>query len=190
MRVIGIAGPSCSGKTTIAQLLADALDAQIISADLTYIRGSDRPLVEGEDGVLYDSFERPELYDHERIAQLLTELSSKDSSTITLLDWETKENYDVEVSAQRPVIIEGFGLYTHERLASLISERYWIDVDITETIRRRLARGGRKSDHAYAQIARAEQKWIEGQKDVPGVIVLDGTKPIDVLFNEVLMHSG
>jgi uridine kinase len=186
MRVIGIAGPSCSGKTTIAQHLARVLNAQLINADLTYIRGSKRPLVKGENGVLYESFERAELYDHARIARALSELATNGTSTIRLLDWETKEHYEVELTADRPIIIEGFALYTHEALTGLIDEKYWIEVSVDESIRRRLGRGGRTSDEAYAQIARSERRWIEDQKHVPGVIVLDGTEPIEALCSRIL----
>lgn len=185
MRVIGIAGPSCSGKTTIAERLARELDAQLVSADLTYIRGSERPIVTGEDGHEYESFERPSLYDTGRIARALEELEKTGRARLVLLDWATKEHYEIELTAERPIVIEGYGIFTDAELASRIDEKHWIDVPVEETIRRRVARGGRKSDLAYAQIARSERLWIEGQREVPGVTVHDGTLPLDEVYGRI-----
>ena len=185
MHVIGIAGPSCSGKTTIAQRLTRELDAQLVSADLTYILGSDRPVVIGDDGNEYESFERPSLYDTGRIVRALDEIKERGRARLQLLDWSTKEHYELELNAEQPIIIEGFSIYTDEALSARIDEKHWIDVPVEETIRRRLSRGGRKSDLAYAHIAKAERHWVEGQKDVPGVIVHDGTVPLDELCGRI-----
>ena len=186
MRIIGIAGPSCSGKTTIAERLARELDAQLISADLTYIRGSERPIVVGDDGREYDSFERPSLYDLRSIATALAAVERDGTAKLRLLDWATKQHYSIELVRDRPIVIEGFGIFTDPELSARIGEKHWIDVPVEETIRRRSARGGRKSDLAYARIARSERHWIEGQKDVAGVAVHDGTLPIETITDAIL----
>lgn len=59
-RLLAIAGPSCSGKSTIARLLATETGARLLHLDAYWRRGCERPVVNGA-----PSHERPEQYDGE-----------------------------------------------------------------------------------------------------------------------------
>lgn len=56
--LIGISGPSCSGKTTLAREVGRLLGAPVMHLDRYFITEADRPLVDG-----HPSFERPHQYD-------------------------------------------------------------------------------------------------------------------------------
>jgi uridine kinase len=56
--LIGIAGPSCSGKSTVARQVADALSCTLLHLDGRWVSGALKPVVSG-----HRSYERPHQYD-------------------------------------------------------------------------------------------------------------------------------
>jgi chloramphenicol 3-O-phosphotransferase len=172
--IIGIAGPSCSGKTTIARVLAKRMRARLLHLDAFWIRGSAKPLVDG-----HPSFERPEQYDG---AALLRSA--------------------LDASIDGDVVIEGFLLFAYPGILEACASAFLIDVPHEELVRRRLRRGPESSDDVAGagRVAQADRGWIaHGRKEwerygapqagLPGVVVLHHrttTDPVDVWVNGVV----
>lgn len=68
MKVIGLCGPSCSGKSSIAKELAKIISCNVISNDHFYKLGSPKKYVEHE-GKQIRTYERPEFYDGKAVAK-------------------------------------------------------------------------------------------------------------------------
>ena len=173
MVVIGIAGPSCSGKSTVAGLLAGALDAPLLRMDGRYVKGYRRPVVNG-----YESFEQPEQYDAE---SLVRDLDAAQEGTDT-------------------VVTEGFLLFRYPAILARTTHRFYVEVPHAELVRRRKARVAAGGDAVWGPnggnpaadagwLAHGEQEWLAHgacQAQVPGMTVLDGMLPPGVTVEAIL----
>ena len=76
MLVIGIAGPSCSGKSTIASAVAQKLVAPVVCLDYQYDKNAPHMFTDG-----IRTFERPDLYRGNELARIAKELVQDGHST-------------------------------------------------------------------------------------------------------------
>jgi uridine kinase len=185
MIIIGIAGPSSSGKSSIAKLLAKQLDATILCLDEFYKKGYPDIYINHE-GQSIRTFERPEMYDGERMAQVIIELEEKGEVFFQGIPQGKKEYELFHIIKKDFLIVEGFLIYLYPSLLKLINHKYFIDIDEDEIMKRRLARGSLSSDEFFVKIGMKE--WVlfgEQQKHVDGVIVLDGKKSYQELLVDI-----
>lgn len=157
MTIIGIAGPSCSGKTTIAREIAALLGAPVLHLDRHWLQGCDKPVVDG-----HPSYERPHQYDADALAQ----------ETIDAL------------RTSPIVVVEGFLLFGYAWFAENCSPRIFLDVPHERLAARRRARhglavddvpGGRaeEADAGWTAHGRAEwERFGAFQRDLPGMEVV------------------
>ena len=175
--IIGIAGPSCSGKSTVAKEVAEALGAHLLHMDGRWIAGAEKPLVNG-----HPSFERPHQYDP---VSLLAELH------------EARK-------AHRDVVVEGFLLFTYPAVLAELDRLFFLSVDHEELVWRRMARSaaggnatwGAAGNDAVVDVgwlAHGREEWAEfgaGQALLPGVHVLDGHRATSESARELLEAIG
>lgn len=148
MRVIAIAGLSCSGKTTLAQELSRQFDAPVIALDDYYLALSEYTF---EERTAFN-FDAPEIFDHELLAQHLKTLHKGIAVEKPVYDFveftraqETQLVYPAET-----VILEGMYALHWESINALCQERIFLDVDpaicLDRRIRRDTAQRGRTPD--------------------------------------------
>ena len=103
MKIILLCGPSCSGKSTIAKLLVEKLEGNILSLDKFYVVGGEKFYVNYQ-GEFIRTFERQESYDGDGVAHILRflmkgkrvsyqelkEFSSKEKETIKIKSYQTQ----------------------------------------------------------------------------------------------------
>lgn len=166
--LMAIAGPSCSGKTTLARIVARILGAPLLHLDRRWMARIERPVVNG-----HQSFERPEQYDG---AGLLDE---------TMRAMECSEH----------VVVEGFLLFTYPGFHEAADRRILLDVPHEVVARRRLERaqakaalddvaGGRSGAADAGWQAHGREEWDRfgaWQRDLPGMEVVTH----DMLGNDV-----
>jgi len=189
MKTIGICGPSCSGKTTIAQALAKELDANSLSLDNFYILGTQKIYVK-HNGEKLRTFERPELYDGNRLAIVVNELQKNGRSKFkAMLDFKKKEYQEIELVKKDFLILEGLHLFQYEQLNKLIEHKFYIDLPSEIMLERRAERMGRNhSDLTFLKIGPQEwEKYGLKQKDVPDVVILDGKEDLNTLSLKLLV---
>lgn len=157
--LIGISGPSCSGKTTLARDIAALMGAPTLHLDRHFIDDAHRPIVNG-----HPSFEQPHQYDG-----------------MALLD-ETVAAMDEHDN----VVVEGFLLFTYPGFTTICDEMVHLDVPHAVLAERRSARamakaalsdikGGRKkaADDGWSAHGRQEwQRYGEMQARIPGIQVV------------------
>jgi uridine kinase len=184
---IGIAGGSCSGKTTIARGVVERLTppgATLISID-SYYHGlvSAAP----EDIERYN-FDDPSAIDHDLLVRHLQELAAGRSVDIPVYDFKTHKRTD-RVERVEPfayIVIEGlFPLYW-EQVRSLLRTRVFVDVPHSVCLERRLLRDvverGRPREEVirrYNEMARPMyEKYVLPSRRCAD-IVADGERPVE-----------
>lgn len=165
--VIGIAGPSSSGKSTLATRLASELDAAHLCLDDYFIPAAAREVVNGR-----PSFEQPSQYDGDLMAEEVS-----------------------EACAKGPVVAEGFLLFVYPALLNACHVRFLISLDDEAVVSRRKARrhagAGRSEKAERAFDAHGIQEWQRfgaPQSSLPGVIQLDGAMPPDQILSIARSH--
>ncbi len=127
---IGIAGPSCSGKTTLARELSALLDLPLHHLDAHFVKDADHPLVNG-----YPSYEQPHQYDGK-----------------ALLEKAKQE--------EEGCILEGFLLYNYDGALELCDYAFYLDVPHEELVRRRSNRSKAGTDGVRAVLnPKVDEAW-------------------------------
>lgn len=173
MSIVGLAGPSCSGKTILAHYIAKRLNARIFHLDAYWIKGSFKPIVNGE-----YSFEQPHQYAGDQMA--------KDA-----LNFHLK-------NPGKYIILEGFLLYLYPDLYNLCEHSFFIDVPEKALFERRNIRaakqgdatgGGKTSQIEKAWLANGISEWNfwgSKQKYYKNISILDGTQSQDDLMSKIM----
>jgi len=186
MEIIGIAGPSCSGKSTIAGKVAERLGCDVLSLDQFFIKGLPYLYVE-VDGQRLRTFERPELYDGQRMALVLEALKNESSVEVPLFNFQTREYEDTILRGKEFLVVEGFLLYAYNRLVDLIDHKYFIDIPMSVAYERRMSRK-RPNEDKMNFLTVGQQEWERygaPQKAVVDV-VLDGTQDVHISVDYIL----
>ncbi|HLP79963.1 MAG TPA: hypothetical protein VK158_04975 [Acidobacteriota bacterium] len=182
-QIIGIAGPSCSGKTTVAKRLAQELLCDIVSLDNQYILGSPKIYV-GDTRTM----ERPQLYDGQKLADIANLWKQNGRATFQELDFATKKLYDRTINDSQYLVLEGFLLLTYPQIRNACSHTFYIDISWNEIVRRRIGRGRETPEKidAFLRVGRQEmEQYVFAQKSLPGVTVLNGSSSIDDTVREI-----
>lgn len=187
MKLIGIAGGTCSGKSTLLHGLVEQLGdkVSVLSFD-DYFIGSD----------LYNlddirDFEDPGLYNFGGFVRDLTAIKRGEAVTIRANSRESVEAGIKERTIQdKPiVIVEGWLIYHNLAAREIFDLKVFIELPEKEIVRRRFNRSkGSKhwDNHDYIdnKILPAHRKYVEPQKKYAD-IVIDGTKPQAELLKEL-----
>lgn len=143
--IIGVAGPSCSGKTVLAERLVEELSRLkpvIISMDSYYVDLSHLELAQREK----QNFDIPESIDWNLFVRHLEMLADDREIKKPLYDFSahTRFDYTRKIRAGRIVIIEGiFALYD-ERARKSLDLKIFVEIDDKTALERRLARDMRE----------------------------------------------
>lgn len=194
MKTIGICGPSCSGKTTLAKKLDQQLRGELISLDYFY-KSESKPLYIDYNGEEIRTFERPEQYNGKAMAELVETIENLEKKLVyvhEIFDMD-KQKMKKKIFMKRDyLILEGFLLFSYEELIEKIEHKFYLNIPYEKTLERRSARPrNAPADEGYRKIGKSEwEQFGIKQKEVPGIIILDGTKSINELYDEVMQEIG
>lgn len=136
--IIGIAGGSGSGKTTVAYSLAKHLNATIISTDNYYKDQSHVPLKE-RDNINYD---HPDSIEWSLLKKQLKELS--EGKTINIPQYQfgphTRKKETVEVKPSNYIIVEGILAMYEKSLCDMYNYKIFVDAPEEVRLNRRINR--------------------------------------------------
>lgn len=181
---VGLSGPSCSGKTTLAREIVRISTQEIttLSFDGYWID----LILRLKPGELPD-WESPESYN---VAKFLRDLHAlKREERIRL------EHNALDSTSARLLLVEGFLLYYSPASRACFDRKFFIDLPEEEIIRRRLARSrntfGIHNEREYIDkmLLPGLQRWVYPQRQYADLI-LDGLKPVNILAQEVLSFLG
>ncbi|HEY0565659.1 MAG TPA: uridine kinase [Terriglobales bacterium] len=183
--MIGIGGPSCSGKTTLATRLAQHLHAPVINLDSYY---RDLAHLSLEDRAR-TNFDHPESLEEALLAEHLTALHRGESIAVPRYDFATHSRIPGEYTTIAPqpfIIMEGLFVLHWPAVRDSFDLRIYMDVADPRCFTRRKDRDtverGRTPesvDWQYAETVRpmAEQFILPTREHAD--LILDGTAPVE-----------
>jgi uridine kinase len=181
--LIGVAGGSNSGKTTIAERLAELMGSEhlsLIRLDSYYIERKDEP-IEVRAQANYD---HPDAFDWDLLNDHLAALTAGASVEVPVYDYtihDRSEHADV-VPPSRVVVVEGILVLWEPRLRERFDLKIFVDTPadlrIIRRLRRDVAERGRTTDSILDQylttVRPAHELFIEPSKRYADVIVPEG----------------
>lgn len=181
--VIGVAGGSGSGKSTVARNVAQALHPEsvaFIDMDAYYRNYAHLPLAERRKV----NWDHPDAFDWPLLIEQLGKLSAGESIEKPVYDFvtHTRSNRTVIVPPAQVVVIDGILLFADARVRDLCDVKVFVDADpdvrLIRRIRRDIAKRGRPLDEILDQYLTTVQpmhlQFVEPTKRYADVIVPRG----------------
>ncbi len=186
--LIGIAGGSCSGKTTLANELEAKLSDKVVRLSFDdYFVG-----LEMLRGIQVDDWESPTLYDWQRFISDLKRLRVGNSIMIGCNSRESVEKgvRSKLIIPRRFTLVEGFLIFHDPEARKCFDKRIFVDISEEELIRRRLSRikgseGWDDPEYIKNKLIPGHKRYVLPQKE-HGQLVIDGTQPIEWLVDQVI----
>jgi uridine kinase len=184
MLVIGIAGGTGSGKTTVARSIMNRLgneeNVTLISQDNYYLDHSELTFEERE-RINYD---HPNAFDNALMLAQLDQMRQGFSIEIPVYDFtrHARAAQTVHIDVKPVVLIEGIHVLTDEKLREALDIKVFVDTDPDIRILRRLARDinerGRSLESVFEQYVNTvkpmHDAFIEPSKKYADIIIPEG----------------
>ena len=194
---IGVAGGTCSGKTTVSERLAEVVgDAHLalIKLDSYYVARDDQP-IEVRAQANYD---HPDAFDWQLLNDHIAALSAGAAVPVPIYDYanHTRSGDVRQVHPARIVVVEGILVLYEPQLRDRFDLKVYVDTDADLRLIRRLNRDvverGRTPENIVAQslatVRPSHEQFIEPSKRHADVIFPQGglNEPaLDVLLARV-----
>ncbi len=197
--IIGIAGGTGSGKTTLTERIADyfADDATVICHDWYYKRHDDMPFSEREK-LNYDS---PEAFETELLVKHLAQLRQGLSVECPTYDYSQHNRADAvrRVEPRKVIILEGILIFAEPRLLQQLDIKVFVDTDADVRILRRIVRDvnerGRSLESVIMQylstVKPMHEMYVDPSKKNADIIVPEGghnAVALDMLIDRIARH--
>ena len=151
--IVGIAGGSGSGKSTIVAELVDLLGLGITTVirhdwyyrDLSHLELEERTAV---------NFDHPFSLDTELLIEHVMTLVSGNSVDTPFYDFSThtRSSSTIHLEPSRVLILDGILTLAHERLRELMDIRVFVDTDVEKRLDRRLERDSGERGRSPASV--------------------------------------
>lgn len=182
--IIGVAGGSASGKTTVVNRLKEEFHGNVILLchDMYYKAHDDMPFEE-RTKLNYD---HPNAFDTERFIQDINSLKNGKSIERPVYDFSdhNRSTETVLVNPAKVIIIDGFLIFENPTLRNMMDIKIFVDTDADERIIRRILRDveerGRSLESVINQyittVKPMHEEFVEPSKKYADIIVPRGGK--------------
>lgn len=200
--VIGVAGGTCSGKTTVAERLVDLVGTErlaLIRQDAYYIDRTHQAFDERARA----NYDHPDAFDWELMNQQLAALLAGEMIPLPVYDYaDHNRSKDVVMVAPAPIVVfEGILALYDASLRDLFDLSVFVDTDPDVRLIRRLQRDvrdrGRTPDSIMNQymttVRPSHIQFIEPSKRYADVIIPEGghnDRALDVLLARISSAIG
>ncbi|HEY5061237.1 MAG TPA: uridine kinase, partial [Gemmatimonadaceae bacterium] len=181
--IVGIAGGTGSGKTTVARNVARALHAEsvaFIDMDAYYLNFAHLPLAERR----AINWDHPDAFDWDLFVGQLERLAAGDAIDKPVYDFlsHTRTDRTVPVPPAAVVVIDGILLFSDARVRDLCDVKVFVDADadirLLRRIRRDMSKRGRPLEEILDQYVTTVQpmhlEFVEPTKRYADVILPRG----------------
>ena len=195
--LIGVAGGTCSGKTTVTERLVELVGSDhlaLIKQDAYYVDRSDQPFDERTQA----NYDHPDAFDWDLTFEQLSTLLTGRGVDVPVYDYPNhNRSKDVlRIEPTRIVVFEGILALYDEKLRDLFDLRIFVDTDADVRLIRRLERDVRDRGRTPESIMRqymmtvrpSHLQFIEPTKRHADVIIPEGghnDRALDVLVARV-----
>ena len=200
--VIGVAGGSASGKTTIIKKVENYFgsDIAILSHDSYYKAHDDMPFEER----CKLNYDHPDSFETERMAEDVRKLLKGHAIEMPVYDYvnHNRSKETVKVEPKQVIIIEGILVLENRELRDLMDIKIYVDTDADERLMRRIKRDmverGRSIESIIEQYSETvkpmHEEFVEPSKKYADIIIPRGGENIagiDMLttYLNKMLHS-
>ena len=197
--VIGIAGGTGSGKTTLMKRLVERFgdDVSVISHD-NYYRRLDNLTMEERCLVNYDE---PAALETELMVAHLEQLRRGEAIECPVYDFSQHNRSDstIRIEPKKVIIVEGILIFENRHLRELMDIRIFVDTDadvrLCRRIKRDVTKRGRTLESVLEQYQRTvkpmHEKYVEPSKKYANIVVPEGGKnlvALDMIMGRIQRH--
>ena len=197
--VIGIAGGTGSGKTTLMKKIVEHFggNVTVLSHD-NYYRRLDHLPMEERSKVNYDE---PAALETELMAKHLEALRAGFAIDCPLYDFSQHNRSDetVRIVPRKVIIVEGILIFENEALRNLMDIKIFVDTDadirICRRIKRDVTKRGRTLESVIQQyqttVKPMHEKYVEPSKRYADIVVPEGGKNVialDMILGRIQRH--
>ena len=197
--VIGIAGGTGSGKTTITDRLVEKFggNVSVVHHDNYYKAHHDMPY---EERCLLN-YDHPDSFDTDMMIEHLRMLKAGRSVQCPVYDYSIHDRSDrtVTIEPTRVIIVEGILIYADQRLCDQMDVKIFVDTDADVRILRRIQRDvqerGRSLDSVINQylttVKPMHEQFVEPSKRRADVIIPEGGRnmvALEMVVQRVRAH--
>jgi uridine kinase len=199
--IIGVAGGSGSGKTTVVREIVRAMgpsNVAVIHHDSYY---RDEPRTLAPDGSI--NFDHPDSLETELLAAHLAQLARGEAIAIPVYDFKTHRRLErtEPVEPARVIIVDGLLIFAERALRDLMDIKVFVDADADQRLMRRLRRDikerGRDLDSVLEQYRETVRpmhlEFVEPSKRWADIIIPRGGHnrvALDMLITKVRALVG
>ena len=197
--MIGIAGGTESGKTTLAQRLCDAFgDSVCLIRHDSYYKRHDDLTYEERTKLNYDE---PAAFDTDLMKEHLAALKRGESIDCPVYDYtvHNRSNEVQHIEPKKVIIVEGILIFAEEEVCDLFDVKIFVDTDadvrILRRIRRDVSKRGRSLESVMNQylttVKPMHEKYVEPTKRRADIIVPEGGKnavAFDMIEHRIRRH--
>lgn len=182
MLIIGIAGGTGSGKSTLTSVLAEkfAPDVTVICHDNYYKAHDDMDYSE-RCALNYDE---PSAFDNELFVSHLESLKNGVPVDSPVYDFaeHNRSRETCRIEPNRVIIVEGILIFADERLCRMFDEKIFVDTDADIRLIRRIRRDTRERGRSLESVTEQyintvkpmHEKYVEPTKKLADVVVMGG----------------
>ena len=193
--VIGIAGGTASGKTTLMKNLINEFGGQVtvLSHDNYYKRHDDMPYEER----CMLNYDEPAAFDTSLMVYHLDQLRHGHSIECPVYDFTVHNRSDetIRLVPHKVLIVEGILIFENEELRNLMDIKIFVDTDADIRLCRRIKRDvnkrGRSLESVLTQYQQTvkpmHERYVEPSKKYADLVVPEGGKNL-VALNMITGH--
>ena len=197
--VIGIAGGTGSGKTTLMNNLIQRFEGQVtvLSHD-NYYRRNDHLTYEERCRINYDE---PAALETDLMARHLEQLRRGETIQCPVYDFaqHNRSNETIEIAPKSVIIVEGILIFEDQALRDLMDIKIFVDTDADVRLCRRIKRDVNKRGRSLESVLEQYQttvkpmheKYVEPSKKYANLVVLEGGKnwvALDMIVGRIQRH--
>ncbi|MFC5370565.1 uridine kinase [Arcanobacterium bovis] len=194
--VIGIAGGTGSGKTTLTRAIAERFDTKttVVFHDNYYKEHHD--LTHEQRAKL--NFDAPEAFDSDLMAQQLQELIAGRAVDCPVYDFteHNRKSHTIRIEPAPVILVEGILIFAQPELCELFDLKLFVDTDADVRIMRRIKRDvlerGRDINSVEKQylstVKPMHELYVEPSKRHADLIIPEGGRnlvALDILFHRI-----
>jgi uridine kinase len=180
--IVGIAGGSASGKTTIVNLIKESFgdDIVVISHDSYYKKHDDLSF----DERTRLNYDHPSSFDTELMIEDVKKLKNNEEIDVPVYDYTVHNRSDqtIHVVPKKVIIIEGILILENPELRDLMDIKVYVETDADERLMRRIQRDinerARSVDSVLTQYRQTvkpmHDRFVEPSKKYADIIIPRG----------------
>lgn len=197
--VIGIAGGTGSGKTTVTKKIVEYFedDISVIYHDNYYKRHDEMPYEERAKL----NYDHPDAFDTDRMAQDLQMLKQGKAIYCPVYDYSIHNRTDktIEVRPNKVVLVEGILIFENEALRNQMDIKIFVDTDADTRILRRILRDVNERKRTLesvinqylATVKPMHEQYVQPSRKYADVVMLEGGHnlvALDMLTHRIREH--